>query len=167
MGKPIEITRLEHSAADLRAIAGRTRDGRVGRRLLALALVPDGHDRCYAAKVSGLDRQTLRDWVIRFNETGLAGLANRTVPGRPPSLSAAQMAEMKEIVLAGPDPEKHGVVRWRCVDLQAVIVARFGVRFHEATIGKLPGKLNLTRLQPRPAHPGKSPEAEASFKKLR
>ena len=165
MGKPIEITRLDHTASELRAIAARTRDGRVARRLLALALILDGHDRREAARVSGMDRQTLRDWVIRFNETGVAGLANRAVPGRTPRLSTAQLAEVKAIVLAGPDLEKHGVVRWRCVDLQGVIADRFGVRFHEATVGKLLGKLNLTRLQPRPAHPGKSPEAEADFKK--
>jgi transposase len=165
MGKPIEITRLDHTASELRAIAARTRDGRVARRLLALALILDGHDRREAARVSGMDRQTIRDWVIRFNETGVAGLANCAVPGRTPRLSTAQLAEVKAIVLAGPDLEKHGVVRWRCVDLQGVIADRFGVRFHEATVGKLLGKLNLTRLQPRPAHPGKSPEAEADFKK--
>jgi len=165
MGKPVAITREDYSAIELRSIAGRTRDGRVARRLLALALVLDGHDRSSAAQLCGMDRQTLRDWVIRFNETGLEGLSNRTVTGRPPRLSEDQMTEIKELVLAGPDLEKHGVVRWRCVDLQKIIAERFGVHFHESTIGKLLGKLNLTRLQPRPSHPGKSLEAEAEFKK--
>jgi len=165
MGKPLEITRRDYSVAELRALAGRSRDGCVARRLLAIAHALDGKDRKQAAEASGMDRQTLRDWVIRFNESGIAGLANRPISGRPPSLSPAQMAELKEIVIAGPDLAKHGVVRWRCVDLQAVIAERFGVQLHEATVGKLLGKLNLTRLQPRPAHPGKSAEAEASFKK--
>ena len=29
------------------------------------------------------------------------------------------MNELRELVLAGPDPERHQVVRWRCVDLRA------------------------------------------------
>jgi len=80
-------------------------------------------------------------------------------------LSADQLATLKQIVLNGPDPEKDKVVRWRCCDLRDVIADRFGVTMHESTVGKLLNKLNLTRLQPRPAHPGKSAEAEATFKK--
>jgi transposase len=165
MGKAVEITRVDHTASGLRGIAAKTHDGRVVRRLLAVAFVLEGQSRQEAAQACGMDRQTLRDWIIRFNEMGTAGLANRPVPGRKPSLSAAQIAEVKEIVLSGPDLENDGVVRWRCVDLQRVIADRFGVQFHETTIGRLLGKLNLTRLQPRPAHPGKSIEAEAAFKK--
>ena len=165
MSKAIDLTWLEHTASELRAIAARTDDGRVVRRLLAIAFVLDGYSRAKAAQTCGMDRQILRDWIVRFNESGIPGLTDRTVPGRPPALSAADLAQVKKIVLDGPDPEKHGVVRWRCVDLQSVIEEKFGVRFHEATIGRLLGKLNLTRLQPRPAHPGKSQEAEATFKK--
>jgi transposase len=165
MSKAIEITRHDYTAFELRGIAAQSDEGAVVRRLLAVAFVLDGKSRAEAAQACGMDRQTLRDWIIRFNESGIPGLANRAVPGRPPALSAADMAQVRQIVLAGPDPDKHGVVRWRCVDLQSEIEARFGVRFHETTIGRLLGKLNLTRLQPRPAHPGKSADAEATFKK--
>ena len=75
------------------------------------------------------------------------------------------MAELKQVVLDGPDLDKHGVVRWRCVDLQREIKQRFKVSAHVATVGKWLGKLNLTRLQSRPAHPGKDAENEAAFKK--
>jgi transposase len=165
MGQAIEITHLKHTASELREVAGRTRDGRVVQRLLAVALVLDGKSRSDAAHACGMDRQILRDWVVRFNEAGVEGLTNRAVPGRPPRLSTEQMQALRRIVLDGPDLEVHGVIRWRCVDLQGVIAERFGVRLHESTIGKLLRRLNLTRLQPRPAHPGKSVEAEAAFKK--
>jgi transposase len=65
-----------------------------------------------------MDRQTLRDWVHRYNAEGIAGLSDARRSGRPPALSQAQMEELKELVLAGPDLAKNGVVRWRCTDLR-------------------------------------------------
>jgi transposase len=82
MGQPIEITNLQCSAADLRRLASREKDGQVVRRLLALAMILEGHSRTYAAEVNGMDRQTLRDWVHRYNADGLAGLVSKVGPGR-------------------------------------------------------------------------------------
>jgi len=165
MGQPIEITRTEHSASDLRAIAGKKREGAQVRRLLALARVLEGASRSEAAKQSGMDRQTLRDWVHRYNAEGIAGLKSGHGPGQPPALTADQMAELKQWVLNGPDPAKHGVVRWRCVDLREEVARRFTITVTERTIGKWLRKLGLTRLQPRPFHPKKDEVAQAAFKK--
>jgi transposase len=92
-------------------------------------------------------------------------LRDRAAPGRTPYLTEAQMAELRALVLKGPDPEKDKVVRWRCVDLLAEVKRRFSVEVHESTIGKWLRELGLTRLQPRPVHPKKDPAAEAAFKK--
>jgi transposase len=132
---------------------------------LALALVLDGYSRTEAAALSGMDRQTLRDWVHRYNAFGVEGLKSRSSPGRPASLSEQQMAELRELVIKGPDPARDKVVRWRCVDLQAEVARRFCVEVHENTIGRWLHELGLTRLQPRPVHPQKDPEAEVIFKK--
>jgi transposase len=165
MGKPLAITRTEHGADDLRAVASKCRDGAQVRRLLALALVMDGHTRTEAAERSGMERQTLRDWVHRYNAEGIEGLRSSPVPGKPSSLNDARMAELKATVLKGPDPEKHGVVRWRCIDLRVEVARRFTVEVTERTIGKWLRKLDLTRLQPRPFHPKKDEAAQAAFKK--
>ncbi len=111
--------------------------GAVACRILAIAHVLDGASRAEAAALCGMDRQTLRDWVHRFNAEGIEGLTNKVGSGRPPALSEPQMAELKAIVLAGPDLEQDGVVRWRCCDLQGVIATRFGVTVAERTVGKL------------------------------
>ena len=137
MGRAIEITRDEHSASALRELAGRTRDGAVVRRLLGIALILEGHSREEAARVSGMDRQTLRDWAHRYNADGVAGLSSRCSPGRPPTLSEAQMEELRSLVLAGPDLERNKVVRWRCVDLRAEIAARWSVTLTKGTVGRL------------------------------
>jgi len=165
MGKPLSITRTEHSADDLRAVASKCRDGAQVRRLLALAFVLDGHTRTEAADQAGMDRQTLRDWVHRYNAEGIAGLKSGHGPGKPPSLNQEQMAELRAMVLKGPDPEKHGVVRWRCVDLRAEVARRYSVEVSKRTVGKWLRKMKLTRLQPRPFHPKKDEAAQAAFKK--
>jgi transposase len=103
--------------------------------------------------------------VHRYNAEGVDGLKSRTSPGRAPALSESQMTELRELVIQGPDPTIHGVVRWRCVDLQAEVARRFGVEVHENTVGRWLHELGLTRLQPRPVHPQKDPQAEAAFKK--
>jgi transposase len=165
MGSAIRITRTDHTASDLRAVAGRTRDAAQARRLLALAMVLGGARRADAACAAGMDRQTLWDWVHRYNEGGVAGLVSRVPPGAAPKLSAAQMGELRELVLAGPDPDIHKVIRWRCLDLRAEVARRYSVTVDEGTIGKWLNKLGLTRLQPRPFHPRKDPAAQEAFKK--
>lgn len=165
MGQPIEITRTEQTPAALRAIAAKSRDGAQVRRLLAIALILEGKSRTEAAAQSGMDRQTLRDWVHRYNEAGVAGLISHKAPGPRPLLNEQQMVELKELVIAGPDPEKDRVVRWRCIDLREQIIRRFSVALHERSVGKLLRRLGLTRLQPRPFHPKKDAEAQAAFKK--
>ena len=165
MGAGVGITRTDHTSAELRALSGRCSDGAQVRRLLALALVLDGHSRTEAAALSGMDRQTLRDWVHRYNADGVAGLSSRWGPGRPPALNEGQMEELRSLVVKGPDLARNGVVRWRCADLRAEIAARWSVTVTEGTVGKLLHRLRMTRLQPRPCHPKKDAAAQETFKK--
>lgn len=165
MGARLTITRGDHTPAELRSFAGKCDDGAQVRRLLALALVLEGRSRSEAAAQNGMDRQTLRDWVHRYNAAGIEGLKSRQSPGRAPALTEEQMAELRALVVNGPDPVKHKVMRWRCQDLQAEVARLFSVEVHESTIGKWLHQLGLTRLQPRPFHPKKVVEAEEAFKK--
>ena len=165
MGQAITITTMDHTSDGLRQLAAKSRDGQVVRRLLALALLLEGVSRTAAATQSGMQRQTLRDWVHRYNAEGVAGLVSRVGAGPAPRLSARQMAELKALVVAGPDLQTDGVVRWRCVDLREQIIRRFSVTLHERSVGKLLRKLRLTQLQPRPSHPKSDVAAQEAFKK--
>jgi transposase len=164
MAQALAITRTAHTAGELRAAAGKSSDAAQVRRLLAIALVLDGDTRTEAAQRGGMDRQTLRDWVHRYNDEGIEGLKSRRSPGRAPLLTAAQKDELKALVIAGSDPQFHKVVRWRCVDLRAEIARRFSVAVHESTVGTWLHELGLTRLQPRPYHPKKNVEAQETYK---
>lgn len=162
----VSITRSEHTAAELRREAGRTADARASRRMLALALVLEGENRETAARQCGMDRQTLRDWVHRYNADGLPGLSDQPHGGGGRSkLTEAQAAMVAQWVRAGPVLATDGVVRWRVVDLRQRIAREFGVELHERSVGKLLRRLRFRRLSVRPRHPEADPAAQEAHKK--
>ena len=116
----LTITRDDYTAAELREAATRSNDADATRRMLALALVLEGYKRAEAGKLCGMDRQTLRDGVLRYNAEGIAGLGNRIAAGPKPRLTPEQEAAVAELVRKGPDLAVDGVVRWRRVDLARV-----------------------------------------------
>lgn len=164
MPRVVEI-KPSHTSSELRRLAASTKDANQSRRLLSIAGALDGMSRSEAAKIGGMDRQTLRDWVHRFNEHGPAGLKDNYRRGNPRRLSAEQQAELATIVEIGPDPAVDGVVRWRRVDLQRVIEERFGIEYHERTIGKLLKALGFSHISARPRHPKQDGAIIEAFKK--
>jgi len=153
------------SAAELRRAARRETDGRVACRLLAIANAVDGLSRERAAKQAGIDRQALRDWVIRYNAEGLAGLHDRPRSGRPSFLDEGQLAVLRAMVLRGPDIERDGVSSWTAKDLCRLVEARFGVRYQESGMLKVLHSLDLSWQKTRPCHPCADAKAQAAFKK--
>jgi transposase len=133
--------------------------------MLALALVLDGHSRAEAATACGMDRQTLRDWVHRYNAEGLAGLSDRRAPGAPSLLTVEQQAIVAQWVKQGPDLDKHGVVRWRRIDLADQIKREFGIVIAERSVGEMLHRLGFRRLSVRPQHPGQDVSAQETHKK--
>jgi transposase len=152
-------------AKELRRRARRETNGRVASRLLALANALDGMDRGEAARRAGMDRQTLRDWVIRFNQEGVEGLRDRPKSGRPTWLDEGQMASLRALVLRGPDPECDGVSTWRAKDLCRIVNTRFGVAYSENGMLRLLHDLGLSWQKTRPIHPEADLKAQARFKK--
>jgi transposase len=165
MSGAIAITRQDMGAAELRAASAKAPSARAARRMLAIALVLEGVDRRTAAETCGMDRQTLRDWVHRYNAEGMAGLANRRSPGPRPRLTPEQKAALAARLEAGPAPKLDGVVRWRRKDLKRWLEAEFGVVMHERTVGKQLRALGYRRLMPRPRHPKADEAAQEAFKK--
>ena len=101
MGAAVAMTRLDLTAGELRRAARKEKNSTVARRILVLALVLEGSDRKKAAESCGMDRQTLRDWVHRYNAEGLAGLRSRQPMGPRSRLTTEQLAELAALVEAG------------------------------------------------------------------
>lgn len=164
MGTAVKM-RTDYSAGELRRLAKVSRDANQSRRLLSLAAVADGMSREDAARIGGMERQTLRDWVHRFNAAGPDGLRDAWWSGPEPRLSPTQKTELAEIVETGPDPAVDGVVRWRRVDLQKVIKQRFGIDYHERYVGTLLKDLGFSHMSARPRHPAQDGVIVEAYKK--
>jgi transposase len=157
--------RTDFDSRTLRGLARRCSDANQSRRLLSLAAVYDGMSRTEAARIGGMDRQTLRHWVLRFNSDGPDGLFDRWTAGPARRLSESQLRELATIVETGPEMQTDGVVRWRRVDLQAVIKERFGVEYGARWVSQILHDLGFSHMSARPQHPKQNAKVISAFKK--
>ena len=164
MAAPVPL-RADFDAAQLQALAKRARDPDQTRRLLALAAIYDGGSRADAARIGSVGRQTVRDWVLRFNAQGPEGLATGKAPGASPLLNREQREALQRLVDAGPIPAVHGVVRWRLIDLIQWIWEEFHLTLSKQTLSRELRAMNYRKLSARPRHHAKNEAAAAAFKK--
>ena len=162
---PALIIRQDLPATDLRRLARHEPDRRAAMRLLAIAHALDGFSRAEAARLAGMERQALRDAVVRYNAEGLEGLHDRPRSGRPEALSEGQQAALKAWGLRGPNPERDKVSAWRLVDICAHAERAYGVRYSEWGMSRLLRRLGLSRQKARPSHPQGSAAERAAFEK--
>ena len=155
----------DYDAARLRGLAKATRAAGQSRRLLALAEIYDGGSRTKAARIGGVGLQTLRDWVVRFNARGPAGLIDGKAPGNSRKLNESQRQALVNIVERGPMPAIHGVVRWRLKDLTLWIWEEFQISLSETTLSRELRSLGYRKLSARPRHYAQTPAALEAFKK--
>lgn len=165
MGVALEIRTDLASPERLRRLARRERSPRTATRMLAIAGALEGMDRASAARLAGMERQALRDAVVRYNAEGLAGLRDRPKPGRPPSLTDAERAVLLAAIFRGPDRARDGCVDWTLPALCGWIEWRFGKRLHPASLSRVVRRLDLSRQKTRPLHPQADERAKAAFAK--
>ena len=157
--------REDYDGAGLRRLARVSKDANQTRRLLALAMIYEGGTRRDAAKVGGVTLQVVRDWVLRFNAQGPAGLIDRRAPGAKPKLSAQQRQALAERVEQGPLPAVDGVVRWRLKDLAQWVSEEFGVVLDESSLGRYLRAMGFRKISARPQHAKQNELAMEAFKK--
>ena len=162
---PALAIRQDLSAAELRRLVRHEPNRRAAMRLLAIANALDGLSRAEAARRAGMERQALRDAVLRYNAEGVEGLHDRPRSGRPEALTPGRQASLKAWVLRGPDPEREGVSAWRLADVCAHVEEVYGVRYSEWGMSRLLKRLGLSRQKARPRHPQGSAAERAAFKK--
>ncbi len=118
--------------------------------------------RAEAARLAGMERQAVRDAVVRYNADGLAGLRDR--PHRRRSrLTEGQQAVLRALILRGPDPEQDGISSWTRADIADLIEQRFGHRYHVSSLSKILRRLGFSRQKARPVHPNADPKARAAW----
>jgi transposase len=157
--------RPDFDAERLRREARRSRDAGQIRRLLALAVIYDGGSRTEAARTGGVTLQVVRDWVLRFNAHGPAGLRDGKAPGREPALGGQHRAALAAIVESGPVPAVHGVARWRVIDLCQWLWDEFGISVARQTLGRTLREMGYRKLSARPRHHAQAEGAVERLKK--
>ena len=165
MGAALSIRTDLASPARLRRLARRERNPRTATRMLAIAGALEGLSRTEAARLAGMERQALRDAVVRYNAEGMAGLRDRPKPGRPPALSEPEQAVLLAAIFRGPDRPRDGCADWTLPALCAWIERRFGKRLHPASLSRVVRRLDLSRQKTRPLHPHADERAKAAFAK--
>ncbi len=155
----------DFKASQLRGLARKTKDGPQARRLLALAAIYDGASRTEAAKIGGVTLQIIRDWVIRFNARGAAGLLDGKSPGQPSRLNDVQRQAIVRMIESGPIPAIHGVVRWRLIDLAQWIYEEFRITVAKQTLSRELRAMGYRKLSARPRHHAQAEGAVEDFKK--
>lgn len=138
---------------------------RAALRMLAIANALEGMSRAEAARLAGMERQALRDAVVRYNAEGLAGLDDRLKPGRPPRLSEAEQAVLAARVFRGPDSERDGIAAWTRADLCCWLEQRFGKPFHPSSLSRVLKRLDLSHQKTRSVHPKADIAAQERFRK--
>ena len=151
MSTPIPLHE-DFDGPTLRRAAKATKDSAQARRLLSLAVIYDGGSRSDAARIGGVTLQVIRDWVLRFNVRGPAGLITGKAPGNRPKLNDEQRHALAAIVEKGPIPAIHGVVRWRRKDLAHWLFEEFRIEVDETTVGRELKAMGFAKLSARPRH---------------
>jgi transposase len=166
MGTALTI-RGELRPEALRRHARREPNRRAALRMLAIANALEGMSRAGAARLAGMERQALRDAVVRYNAEGLAGLYDRPKPGRPERLSEAEQAALaaRARAFTDPDPERDGAAAWTRADLCRWLERRFGKTFHPSSLSRVLRRLEMSRQKTRPVHPEADPKARERFRK--
>src|SRR5215211_4200605 len=153
------------SAPELRRLAKKEPRRRTAQRMLALANALDGMSRAEAARAAGIERQSLRDAVVRFNAEGLAGLIDRPYGRRPERLSEAEQAVLVNHILRGPDLDHGEPSAWTLPDLCRFIEARFNKRMCPQSMSRVVRRLGLSKQKARPVHPQRDARAAEAFAK--
>ena len=162
---PIRL-RSDFTAEQLRSAARKTKDGPQARRLLALAAIHDGGTCSEAARIGGVTLQIVRDWVLKFNASGPAGLIDRKAPGQRSRLDATHRAALVGQIESGPVPATHGVVRWRVIDLCQWLFEEYKVSVARQTLSRELRKMGYRKLSARPRHHAQVEGAIEAFKKV-
>ncbi len=165
MGRGLAIREDIATARELRRLAKKEPRRRTAMRMLALANAMDGMSRAEAARAAGIERQSLRDAVVRFNAEGLAGLVDRPHGHRPEVLNDGEQAILLNRVFRGPDPERGEPSSWTLPDLCRFIEARFGKTMCPQSMSRVVRRLGLSQQKARPVHPKHDARAAEAFVK--
>lgn len=143
----------------------RSEESRYDHRLHGVLLVAQGMSCPEVSRLLGDSPRTVEYWVGRFEERGLAGLAEGERSGRPRRLNDKQLEEISS-VLRQP-PESVGIQRglWDGKGLAAFIKKRYGITLGVRQCQYMFKSFGFRRRKPRPLIARADSELQEAYKK--
>ena len=143
----------------------RTHEARYDHRLHAILLVAQGLSSRKVAQLLGDSPRSVAYWVKRFNEEGLAGLAEADRSGRPRKLNQGQIDLIGEALRKSPSDYGLVINLWDGKTLSAFIKKQFGIEMGVRQCQRLFRQLGFRLRKPRPKSAHADPELQWAFKK--
>jgi len=113
-------------------------------RIQALLLVSQGSREIDAANIVGVGRRTVQDWIHRYRQGGISGLAKGPFQGGKSKLTDEQKAELSRIIEAGPQDAGLDTGVWTTPIIAKLVKDLFGVSYHPDYMGRLLHKLGYS-----------------------
>lgn len=163
--KPLTIADASTIVLGLQDEIRRSDESRYDHRLHGVLLVAQGMSCPEVSRLLGDSPRTVEYWVRRFEERGLAGLAEGERSGRPRRLNEKQLEEINA-VLRHP-PESVGIPRglWDGKGLAAFIKSRYGATLGVRQCQYIFKAFGFRRRKPRPLIARADPELQEAYKK--
>ena len=160
-----EITDPEEMVLALQDEIRRTEESRYDHRLHGVLLVAQGLSCREVARLLGDAPRTVAYWVRRFEEEGLAGLAEGERPGRPRRLSKEQLEEVSGALRKSPVDFGLSVNLWDGKTLSEFVAKRWGITLGVRQSQRLFRQLGFRLRKPRPKIAHADPEEQREYKK--
>ena len=134
-------------------------------RIRAVRQIEQGAHPADIAQALGMTRAAVYAWLAKYREGGMEALKAKPVPGRPPTLSGAQLQRVYTLVV-GNDPRqlRFAFALWTRAMIRELIGREFGVRLSQVSVGRLLRKLGLSPQRPLYRAYQQNPEAVARWK---
>ena len=141
MGKGLQITNthgwtIEHLQFQEKALQKTS----MAKRVTVIRLIMQGYYAIQVAELLNIHRETISDYVKKFNEGGMEALLHRKyAPGRRPYLLPAEEQEVRRM-LESSTPAEEGYGCQTCWDtriLKEVLEDRFSVTMSRGGIGHM------------------------------
>lgn len=163
--RSITLPNPEHSRAVLQQEINRHQDARYDHRLHCVALVASGFSCEKVALFFGDSPRSVVNWTRRFDQRGLAGLAEGNHSGRPGTLSAGQLEEVRDLIRKPPTDAGLEAGLWDGKTLAECLQRRYQVQLGIRQCQRLFHQLDTRYRLPRPAVGKGDPQRQAQHKK--
>lgn len=122
----------------MRVQATQPHDWRETRRFLAWELHQQGWSQVRIAKALGVTQGAVSQWLKRSREGGgVEALRHHPAPGRKPSLTDEQFAQIPALIAQGAAAFGFEDDRWTTRRVAALLKAVFGVSYHPGHVSRL------------------------------